>query len=443
MGFDVVFVHKVDAQLVRQLQQQRVGRVVGGAHRVDIELLADQQVALDVVGGQRVAVARVGVVVVDALELDLAAVEQKYVAADLHRAEAQFFLNAACGSFVIQIVQNRVLGIPFCNIQIGKHGAGGLVLGGYGGGARQPVTLQGKGDGGVGVGFGGQGQGVATVLFFGLGVNIPEVRRLLGAQQHIAENAVVAEHILIFQIGAVAPAMYHRQQLVLPGLHLAGQVKFGGVVRTLGIADVLAVQIEVQAGRNAQKGDNDALVGVRHVKKAAVDAHKVVLLVGGDPARAQPGVAAQPRKDPPDLVGGGDDRRLVGELVAVVDVERAVIAAELPAGGDIQLVKGNSIGVQFGGQLGGQGVKFKIPDAVQALHFGRSIALALGGHGVGVGARGVGDKVAARRQVIDAKNREGVIVGGVQTVFHGGSPCRRHCRAERSSAGICLQYTTF
>lgn len=48
----------------------------------------------------------------------------------------------------------------------------------------------------------------------------------------------------------------------------------------------------------------------------------------------------------PGLARGGDDGRLVGELAADVDIERVVVAAELPAGRHVELVKRDGVAVQ-------------------------------------------------------------------------------------------------
>ena len=48
----------------------------------------------------------------------------------------------------------------------------------------------------------------------------------------------------------------------------------------------------------------------------------------------------------PGLARGGDDGRLVGEPVADVDIERVAVAAELPVGRHVELVKCDGVAVQ-------------------------------------------------------------------------------------------------
>ncbi len=64
VGLEVVLVDDVDAEFVGELEEQRIGRVVGRAHRVDVVLLAQEEVALDLVRGHRVSV-RAGRVVLN------------------------------------------------------------------------------------------------------------------------------------------------------------------------------------------------------------------------------------------------------------------------------------------------------------------------------------------------------------------------------------------
>ena len=141
--------------------------------------------------------------------------------------------------------------------------------------------------------------------------------------------------------------MHHHHKLVLPIVQLAGQVKLCRVVCALGIADKGAVDVQIHAAGNAQKRDDLPLVGIVDIQKTAVDADKVVLLAGVLPLQADAGIAAQPRKDAARLAGGGDHRRLVGELVADVDIKRFIVPAELPAGRNIELIKMHCIGVKF------------------------------------------------------------------------------------------------
>ena len=247
----VIFVYNINAKLVRQFQQQWVRGIVRCAHGVDVEPLTDQHITLDIIGGHGVAIGRIGIVVVHALKFDFAAIEQEHILLDFNRAEADFLFYAAGGGFIVNIVQCRDFGIPLGHIKPRKHSLRRAIPGRNGCCLLQAVALDGKRHVNIRERLRGKGQRVAIGLFLGFGINVPQVRWLLGAQQHIAEDAVIAEHILVFQIGPIAPAVYHNHQFVMPGFQLSGQIKLRRVVRTLGIADKEPVYIQIHAAGNA------------------------------------------------------------------------------------------------------------------------------------------------------------------------------------------------
>ena len=247
----VIFVYNINAKLVRQFQQQWVRGIVRCAHGVDVEPLTDQHITLDIIGGHGVAVGRIGIVVVHAFKFDFAAIEQEHILLDFNRAEADFLFYAAGGGFIVNIVQCRDFGIPLGHIKPRKHSLRRAIPGRNGCCLLQAVAFDGKRHVNIRERLRGKGQRVAIGLFLGFGINVPQVRWLLGAQQHIAEDAVIAEHILVFQIGPIAPAVYHNHQLVMPGFQLSGQIKLRRVVRTLGIADKEPVYIQIHAAGNA------------------------------------------------------------------------------------------------------------------------------------------------------------------------------------------------
>ena len=75
MGFVVGFVAEVEAETVAEAEEARVVRIVARADHVDVVALQDIQVFEHVVHGRRVAEPRVAVVAVDAVGLDLFAVD--------------------------------------------------------------------------------------------------------------------------------------------------------------------------------------------------------------------------------------------------------------------------------------------------------------------------------------------------------------------------------
>ena len=369
VGLEVVLVDDVDAQLIREFEEQRVRGVVGRADRVDVELLAEEQIALDVVRGHRVAVRAGRVVVVDALELDLLPVDEEEVFFDLDGLEPDALLDAGRLRLIVNVVKGRVFGVPFGDVEVFEGGgrcpaddAHSLCL-------LEAVAFEGERDVGVPAGGGGEGQGVLVPGLLRDGVDVLDVRGLIDAEQYIAEDAVVAEHVLVLKVRAGAPAVDDGQQLVLALHQFVGEVELGGVVRAFGVSDELAVQVEVQAARDTEERDDIVLVRVLDGDAAAIHAHKVVLLTGVHGPRADALVRAQDVEELSDLFGLRDAGRVEGELVPDVHVERSVIAPELPAGGDVDGVEGHGIGVELGREFRWSRVELEVPVAVQAQDF--------------------------------------------------------------------------
>ena len=91
---DVRLVDDVETEIVGDLEEHGVGRIVRSAHRVDVVLLHQHRVFEIVERAHHIALALVCVVVVDALELDLAPVEEEDVALDRDLAKADLLTYA-------------------------------------------------------------------------------------------------------------------------------------------------------------------------------------------------------------------------------------------------------------------------------------------------------------------------------------------------------------
>ena len=249
-------------------------------------------------------------------------------------------------------------------------------------------------------------------------VNVREICRFGYAQQDIPENAVVPEHILIFQIGPVAPAADDAQQLVLSRLQLPGQIELRDIVRALGIADKFPVQVQIQTACHTQKGDHIVLLRGVNPDFLPVHAREVVFLSGVLIARGDGLIHANPGKDFSGLFRGGNHGRFIGELIADVHIERPVIAPELPAGGHVDAVKCALVRVQRVGQLHRAGIEAEIPRPVQAEDLFGLIAFLLRGSRVRGFPCGIRDEVAAPRQLVLFKRAKGAVIGFVQPVPH-------------------------
>ena len=150
--------------------------------------------------------------------------------------------------------------------------------------------------------------------------------------------------------------------------------------------------------------------GIVNFQEAAVYTHKIILVTRFFPAQADLLIHAGPGKHLPDFFRRGDDGRLIGELIADVDIERPVIAPELPAGGHVDLVKAHCVRIQDGGKLGGPGIELEVPLPVQADHFGRGIPFFFGSGRVRSRSVRIGNEVAAGRQLVYFKDGKGGVI---------------------------------
>ena len=198
----------------------------------------------------------IGVVTVDAPELDGAAVQEHHVVLNMDGPEADAVSNDFVGSFQDQGVQVRLFGIPEggilhredCLMGVGtaiKHlnntGSDRLVsciqqlyLGG------DILTVVGKPDADGGFFFIQQcGGEVVPDAVFG---TLQDV--------HIPEDAGGTELVLIFQIAAVTPLQDQNCQSVLSFFDSLGDVKLRGGVGDFAVAQEGAVEPDVEAGVN-------------------------------------------------------------------------------------------------------------------------------------------------------------------------------------------------
>ena len=77
---------------------------------------------------------------------------------------------------------------------------------------------------------------------------------------HVAEDTTHAEHVLTFEVRAVAPAHYLHRQTVLARAEILGDVEFVVVVRTLRIAHIFAVQVDEGGTVNTSEIDERAVL---------------------------------------------------------------------------------------------------------------------------------------------------------------------------------------
>jgi hypothetical protein len=80
-------------------------------------------------------------------------------------------------------------------------------------------------------------------------LNVVGVTVVSRKQVNVAEDAVIAEEILILKIASRAPFIHLADKLVFALAECQG--KFGGAMRYCGVANVFAIEEKLNAGRNA------------------------------------------------------------------------------------------------------------------------------------------------------------------------------------------------
>ena len=119
-----------DAILVAQLVKARVVGVVGRAHRVDVVLLHELQVAAHAIEAHGAALVIVVIVAVDAMHLKVSAVEVDMIALDRHLGKTLAMRDVFADLVTVvdlkrKVIEEGILGIP--EVGIG-HAALGMAV---------------------------------------------------------------------------------------------------------------------------------------------------------------------------------------------------------------------------------------------------------------------------------------------------------------------------
>ena len=153
------------------------------------------------------------------------------------------------------VVQIGLLGVPQLRLGNGEHGlVGEGVAGIHSLGCALGnqlvvciIQLDGNGNRFFGELEADSQRGLCTVQVIGDEV-VADVGFRALQNVHIPEDTGSTELILVFQVTAVTPFQYQNCQSVLTVYYLIGNVKLGGGVGNLVVAQVLAVEPSVQAG---------------------------------------------------------------------------------------------------------------------------------------------------------------------------------------------------
>ena len=296
-----------DAILIAQLVEARVIGIVRGAHRVDVMLLHEFQVAAHAIETHSTALVIVVIVAVDAMHLKVGAVEVDMIALDRHLGKTLAMRNVLADLVAVvdlkrKVIEEGVLGVP-------EVGIGNAALG-------MSVDALTRSDHVLAIAERIHNAGSA------LGHRIerdqgnialavraePKVDQLRGGalhKVHIAEDARGPPHVLVLDIAAIAVLQDLDRKQVVALDERVGHVKLGRQARTLGHADKLTVDVQLTIALDAVKANDLASAG-RHggkVDDALVDARGVV---------------------------GGNERLIHRERETLVGVGKVAIAVYLP-----------------------------------------------------------------------------------------------------------------
>ena len=332
VGLDVGLVDDVEAVLIAQGGEAGIIGVVAGADAVDIVPLHDHEVADHVLHGGGGAENGVAVVAVDALELDLLAVEVQHAVPDLDGTEAHLQGNRLAAAGNEEGVEVGLLVAPqlggvhkevngslpldeeASRLDLHPVGAQELVL-------HQALPIQGDLGGAEAAGVG--------LVDGGAGVDIHDMDGIAQEKEDLAEDARPAVFVLILQIGAVAPLQNEDLDEVLALVQILADLKLRGHMADLAVAHELPVDEEVEAGVHALEVEVERLVlqhGGVELDGTAVEAAGVIV---------------------------GDEGRVYRDGVGHVDVVGSIVAPTqhgLPGAGDVDLlaVRNEALGGEVG-----------------------------------------------------------------------------------------------
>ena len=268
-----------DAILIAQLVEARVVGVVGRAHRVDVVLLHELQVAAHAIEAHGAALVIVVIVAVDAMHLKVSAVEVDMIALDRHLGKTLAMRNVLADLVTVvdlkrKVIEEGVLGVP--EVGIG-HVAFGMAVDALTRSHHVLAIAERKHDAGSALGHRIERDQSGIALAVRAEPKVDQMRGGTLHKVHVAEDAGGPPHILVLDVAAIAVLQDLNRKKVVALDERVGHVELGRQARTLGHADILTVDVQLaialdaveandltSAGRNSGKID-DTLVHARGV----------------------------------------------------------------------------------------------------------------------------------------------------------------------------------
>ena len=291
MAFQIVLRNQINAQLIAELIQSAVIRVVAGSQGIDVIALHGQQIPANHLRLDGTAGLGAEVVTIHALENDALPVQAHdavlhFKAAEAYRLPGYFaYLALSVLKRDVQAVQLRVLRTPlfrglnvhhcFRQVIFPVHVCLGYHL--------RPIK-QGKvhrvGTGSVNVRRNGQSAVRIAVIQLSTDGNVLQMLLRQCVQIHIPEQAAEAEEILILCPAAGTPMIHTAGQLISAGNQIRGQVKLAGGKAIPCKAHILAIEPHSNAAFRPLKGhvNRHALHGLRQSKRLHIAGYRIVVL---------------------------------------------------------------------------------------------------------------------------------------------------------------------
>ena len=296
----------IKAHPCAQFGQPRRIRVMTGTQRVEVMLFHHAQIAQNVFASDGIANKGVAVMAIDALDLDIDAVDVQHRVPNSNVLDTDLLDDGLAVSADDQLIECRVLSIPQHRMVKGKvhtparvgrllrqlravrcvqraHRLPGCTV---------PDNRQ-------------VNRGFAQIVRHRCAHGVIKNTLLRTVQQvHIAENAAHAKLVLIFQIAAIAPLHHQYGQPVASGMDKGTDIKRAGRVRNLTVSHQIAIDPDVKTRIHALKVQLGHLVRGIQRKIGHIRAAGVVL---------------------------GNVRRVEWERIADVGILMPVISEHLPA----------------------------------------------------------------------------------------------------------------
>ena len=267
---DVRFGHHIDAVFVAELIPVRVVGIMAGTHGVHVELLHQPDILFHPLVRYHIAAVGIEFVPVHALDENALAVDQQVGALDLHLAETDREMQGLQGILPVlernvELVEIRIFRAPLVRVLHVEAAAHESARGLDGIGRLLPLRIDEAHFNARAARVGNRevdGQRAVAVVHVEVGRDLHVLDVLDGARIHIAVagDARETEEILVFEIGAVAPAEHlERDEVALARFQELRHIELALELAVFAVSHELPVHPQIDAGRHGAKVQDDLL----------------------------------------------------------------------------------------------------------------------------------------------------------------------------------------